>query len=77
MGRLLLFQKSCLETRSNETHKVDGWMVKFLMEHSLPLVERMEPSQATSPWDQESPVIATFPSRARAVNNALAFLWET
>ncbi|KAM0341700.1 hypothetical protein ACHAPU_009948 [Fusarium lateritium] len=41
MNRLMTFQKICL--LSTESHKLDGWMVRFLLEHSLGLGERTMP----------------------------------
>lgn len=52
--RLLTFQKECLSrtcvngldsalaggARETKTHVVDGWMVRFLLQHSLPLDAR-------------------------------------
>ncbi|KAF5660895.1 hypothetical protein FHETE_8746 [Fusarium heterosporum] len=35
INRLMTFQKICL--LSTESHKLDGWMVRFLLEHSLGL----------------------------------------
>ncbi|KAF4332899.1 hypothetical protein FBEOM_13303 [Fusarium beomiforme] len=37
INRLIAFQKICL--LSSESHKLDGWMVRFLLEHSLGLLE--------------------------------------
>jgi hypothetical protein len=35
------FQSLCI--LSTESHKLDGWMVRYLLEHSLPLEERNLP----------------------------------
>lgn len=37
----MTFQKLCL--LSTESHKLDGWMVRFLLEHSLGLTKRNMP----------------------------------
>jgi hypothetical protein len=37
----MAFQKICL--LSTESHKLDGWMVRFLLEHSLGLLKRTLP----------------------------------
>lgn len=36
MNRLVTFQSSCLLAEAH-THRLDGWMVRFLMQHSVPL----------------------------------------
>ncbi|KLO92158.1 uncharacterized protein LW93_7787 [Fusarium fujikuroi] len=41
INRLMTFQKLCL--LSTESHKLDGWMVRFLLEHSLGLTKRNMP----------------------------------
>ncbi|KAF5241075.1 hypothetical protein FANTH_9292 [Fusarium anthophilum] len=41
INRLMTFQKLCL--LSTESHKLDGWMVRFLLEHSLGLMKRNLP----------------------------------
>jgi hypothetical protein len=35
------FQNLCI--LSTESHKLDGWMVRYLLEHSLPLEQRSLP----------------------------------
>lgn len=39
VSRLTTFQNSCLLAETH-THRLDGWMVRFLMEHSLPLEDK-------------------------------------
>lgn len=39
VSRLVTFQNFCLLAESH-THRLDGWMVRFLMEHSLPLEDK-------------------------------------
>jgi hypothetical protein len=39
---LITFQNICL--LSKESHKLDGWMVRFLLEHSLALKTKGLPS---------------------------------
>ncbi|KAH8589303.1 hypothetical protein B0O99DRAFT_523490 [Bisporella sp. PMI_857] len=36
-NRLITFQNSCLESVALDTHRVDKWMLKFLLEHALSL----------------------------------------
>lgn len=37
----MVFQNTCL--LSTESHRLDGWMVRFLLEHSLALEKRELP----------------------------------
>lgn len=39
--RLLVFQDACLQFAPGTTHRLDRWMVRFLLEYSLPLQERV------------------------------------
>lgn len=38
--RLLMFQNACLGSSTAQTHRVDRWMIRFLLEHALPLQDR-------------------------------------
>lgn len=40
MNRLITFQNACLQTAQLGTHRFDGWMVKFLLQHALALDEQ-------------------------------------
>lgn len=42
----MAFQNICLS--SQESHKLDGWMVRFLLEHSLSLKEKGSAYASTS-----------------------------
>ncbi|KAF2189103.1 hypothetical protein K469DRAFT_626977 [Zopfia rhizophila CBS 207.26] len=50
MDRLFAFQDICMWSADPNTHKVDKWMVKFLLQHNLPVdknkVEAVEGSSA-------------------------------
>lgn len=46
--RLFVFQNSCLSAVDAHTHKIDRWMIRFLIEHALPLDEKM-PNPGPSP----------------------------
>jgi len=37
MNRLAIFQDFCFWSTDEHTHKVDRWMVQFLLQHALPL----------------------------------------
>lgn len=41
MNRLSTFQDACLRSKDPNTHKIDRWMVKFLLEYASPLAQRM------------------------------------
>ena len=51
--KLFMFQKACLFCVDNRTHRVDRWMVKFLLEHGSTLAEK---PQRTPPFDTPSPL---------------------
>jgi len=36
----MTFQNACLKSASSSTHKVDRWMVKYLLQHALVLDEK-------------------------------------
>ncbi|KAK4031307.1 hypothetical protein C8A01DRAFT_21455 [Parachaetomium inaequale] len=38
--RLVTFQNFCLLSNDYRTHRLDGWMIRFLIEYSLPLGEK-------------------------------------
>lgn len=42
IGRLLLFQNDCHKSADVHTHRVDAWMMRYLLEHSLALDERVK-----------------------------------
>ncbi|KAL4964203.1 Zn(II)2Cys6 transcription factor [Aspergillus stella-maris] len=54
--RLIAFQNLCL--LSTESHRLDGWMVRFLLEHSRPLGKRELPCLPTN-VDAEAESIAS------------------
>lgn len=37
MNRLFTFQNACLESVEPGVHNFDRWMIRFLIEHALPL----------------------------------------
>jgi len=49
--RLFHFQRACLRSVDNHTHKVDRWMVKFLLEHAVSLGNKEDDlrCESTSP----------------------------
>ncbi|KAK2615996.1 hypothetical protein N8I77_002716 [Diaporthe amygdali] len=56
IGRLMKFQRTCL--LSTESHKLDGWMVRFLLDHAVGLEERYSASgsshQAVEDYEETS-----------------------
>lgn len=37
-----MFQSACMLTTDTNTHRIDYWMIRFLLEHSVPLESRAE-----------------------------------
>jgi hypothetical protein len=77
--RLFLFQRICLRTVDNHTHKIDHWMVKFLLEHAILLEDKSDLSrlESTSPQDFASsdvPELHRLSERGRFTKNALSGL---
>lgn len=61
--RLVTFQNFCLLSNDYRTHKLDGWMLRFLIEYSLPLGEKdVEPVTSGMDLDMDS-----FSARTQAV----------
>lgn len=53
--RLVTFQNFCLLSTDSKTHQLDGWMVRFLIEHSLPLEEKdIQPVKSAMHLDVDS-----------------------
>lgn len=55
IGRLIMFQNACLRSADTHTHKVDRWMVKYLLEHAILLGDKSEMELMDTP----SPVSLT------------------
>jgi hypothetical protein len=77
--RLFLFQRICLRTVDNHTHKIDHWMVKFLLEHAILLEDKSDISrlESTSPQDFASsdlPELHRLSERGRFTKHALSGL---
>lgn len=49
MDRLSTFQNACFWSATPNTHKVDQWMVKFLLQHALALDEKTESESSPMP----------------------------
>ncbi|KAH6874036.1 fungal-specific transcription factor domain-containing protein [Thelonectria olida] len=61
--RLVTFQNFCLLSIDYRTHKLDGWMIRFLIEYSLPLEEKdVEPVMLGRDLD-----MASFSTRAQVL----------
>lgn len=71
--RLLLFQDACMWSVDPQTHKIDKWMLKFLLNHSLPLSRKHQRSM------EEGPTLSSvhaedLSDRAKVTNQALSTL---
>ncbi|KAK3676589.1 hypothetical protein LTR78_003363 [Recurvomyces mirabilis] len=76
-ARLFMFQKACLQSIDQRTHKVDHWMVEFLLEHGNVLDERSQLEGDTpSPHDvsSTSPTTQAVFERSRLTRSALSAL---
>lgn len=40
INRLFTFQSACMQSANPNTHKIDRWMVKFLLQHASPIEDR-------------------------------------
>ncbi|KAK6525956.1 hypothetical protein TWF281_010998 [Arthrobotrys megalospora] len=79
INRLNVFLRSCVRSSSNNTHRFDKWMVKFLQEYSMTLAEKEEEPESPQVqhdlyehgFSQRSltmqGVISTFGSDARTI----------
>ena len=75
--RLFLFQRACLRNVDAHTHKIDRWMVKFLLEHAILLSDKSPDghSESTSPQDfSEAPEMQRLSERGKFTKNALSGL---
>lgn len=43
MERLFTFQRACMSSADPNTHKIDRWMAKFLLQHALPIADKVPP----------------------------------
>ncbi|KAL8393930.1 hypothetical protein RB595_003625 [Gaeumannomyces hyphopodioides] len=43
MERLFTFQRACISSVDPNTHKIDRWMAKFLLQHALPIADKIPP----------------------------------
>ncbi|KFY06982.1 hypothetical protein V492_07560 [Pseudogymnoascus sp. VKM F-4246] len=52
INRLIVFQRSCLRSETSNTHRLDKWMVKFLLQHALALDDKEleENTDGLSSW---------------------------
>ncbi|KAI5240513.1 hypothetical protein E4T42_08351 [Aureobasidium subglaciale] len=71
ISRLSIFQVACLSSTKLNTHHIDQWMVRFLLEHSLPLEERPEQDLL----DVTNGPLHPTQVRTTAASDAIACLW--
>ncbi|OJD38883.1 uncharacterized protein BKCO1_3000229 [Diplodia corticola] len=77
MDRLFTFQKACMWTADPNTHKIDKWMLKFLLQHALPIEDKVDESPAASRPSASAvtPVVSDISSeRGQYATNALSML---
>lgn len=77
--RLFVFQSACLRSGGDHTHKVDRWMVKFLLEHAITLGDKTESDllDNTSPRSLDSadpPELQRLTERGQFTRHALSGL---
>ncbi|KAM0333436.1 hypothetical protein ACHAQA_002098 [Verticillium albo-atrum] len=63
MERLFTFQRACMRSADPNTHKIDLWMISFLLDHALPIAEKEDISSDTHIGDRD-----------RAATDALSLL---
>lgn len=61
--RLFLFQRACLQSADDHTHQLNRWMVKFLLEHAIPLGDKPGMPQFDSASPEE--LLSDTPERSR------------
>ncbi|GAB7358784.1 hypothetical protein MBLNU230_g4010t1 [Neophaeotheca triangularis] len=77
IGRLIMFQNACLRSADNtHTHKVDRWMVKYLLEHAILLGDKseMELMDTPSPTSLAGGSLGLLSERGRFTSSALSGL---
>ncbi|EKG17462.1 Transcription factor fungi [Macrophomina phaseolina MS6] len=57
MDRLFTFQKVCMWSADPNTHKIDKWMLKFLLQHALPVEDKTDSRRASLPAHATSPTV--------------------
>lgn len=62
MDRLFTFQKVCMRSM-DKTYTVDRWIVKFLLQHALPI-----------DGETETPATSDLAERGKFANDALSIL---
>jgi hypothetical protein len=80
MDRLFTFQNACFWSATPNTHKVNRWMVKFLLQHALALEEKTGPESSPMPSISEFEFPPTndhkLMERGRFTSNALSGLLD-
>ena len=75
--KLILFQRACLRSADEHTHKIDRWMVKFLLEHGNPLGDKSNEVDLSTPSPQsfaDSPTAHKLSERNQFTRQALSEL---
>ena len=72
INRLVVFQNSCLRAVSNNTHRFDRWMVRFLLEHAVALDDKVD--DLPNPWHESTiptPGRSTYLERSRVTQSII------
>lgn len=76
--RLFKFQRACLRSVDNRTHKIDRWTVKFLLEHGNVLDDKFEEITVDTPspygFSPDSPMAQRILERDRITRDAMSGL---
>ncbi|KAF3939279.1 hypothetical protein ABW19_dt0208292 [Dactylella cylindrospora] len=70
MNRLNVFLRNCVKSGSNNNHRFDRWMVKFLQEYSMKLDEKEEDVQ--SPYAQHDAYGYGLSQRSRTMQGVIS-----
>ncbi|EPE08468.1 zinc c6 transcription factor [Ophiostoma piceae UAMH 11346] len=69
MDRLFAFQRACMWSADPNTHKIDRWMMRFLLNHALPVSDRESLAE-----DLEAAVSGHLQQRGQFAGEALSIL---
>ncbi|EPS37915.1 hypothetical protein H072_8348 [Dactylellina haptotyla CBS 200.50] len=70
INRLNVFLRSCVKSNSNNTHRFDKWMVKFLQEYSMALDEKVE--EPETPLSHQDMYEYGFGQRSRTMQGVIS-----
>ncbi|KAH8600670.1 hypothetical protein B0O99DRAFT_681546 [Bisporella sp. PMI_857] len=73
INRLVLFQNMCLLSETSHVHTLNKWMIRFLIEHALPLEEKASDAEMATTSD-ECDIISTRSQRLAEQGRYTTFL---